>query len=279
MNLTKLKQKYVPLVFTSNEFNEIIIYITHNSDFNFLNDIYLSEKELDLFFQIVDIFLKTNMPLAYILNNKYFYKYDFYVNEDVLIPRQETECIVEEIMKYDLNNKNLFDICCGSGCIGITLKNLQPKLNLYMSDISPKAIEVANLNLKKYKIKAKTFVSDFLNIFDQINIVPDYITINPPYINSLDLNIENNVKKFEPHLALFAKEEGLYFYKILAKRLDFLFQLNKNLLIICEFGFEQKEQLRNIFSGMIVKYNIDFKKDYSNNWRYFVITSKEIYEK
>ncbi len=279
MNIYKLKQKYVPLVFTSNDFKEIIIHVTNKSDFNFLTDISLSKSELDLFLKITEIFLETKKPLSYILNNKYFYKYDFFVNEDVLIPRQETECIVEEVIKYDLKNKNLFDICCGSGCIGITLKNLQPEVNLHLTDISPQAIKVAKLNLAKHNKNAKTFISDFLNIFEETKIIPDFITINPPYIKLSDLHIQNSVKNFEPHLALFAKEDGLEFYKILVNKLDFLFQLNSKLVIFCEFGFEQKEELENIFSGKIVKYNIDFKKDYSNNWRMFIITSKEIYGK
>ncbi|WP_339030042.1 peptide chain release factor N(5)-glutamine methyltransferase [Spiroplasma endosymbiont of Cantharis nigra] len=279
MNIYKLKQKYVPLVFKSNDFKEIIIHVTNKSDFNFLTDMSLSKSELDLFLKITKIFLETKKPLAYILKNKYFYKYDFFVNEDVLIPRQETECIVEEVIKYDLKNKNLFDICCGSGCIGITLKNLQPEANLYLTDILPEAIKVAKLNLEKHNKKAKTFISDFLNIFEETKITPDFITINPPYIKLSDLHIQNSVKNFEPLLALFAKDDGLEFYKILVNKLDFLFQLNSKLVIFCEFGFEQKEELESIFSGKIVKYNIDFKKDYSNNWRMFIITSKEIYGK
>ncbi|WP_338984997.1 peptide chain release factor N(5)-glutamine methyltransferase [Spiroplasma endosymbiont of Diplazon laetatorius] len=275
MFVNKLKEQYVPGLFTLNEFKEIIISIKKESDFNFVIDQELSKKESDLFLKIASEFKETKKPLAYLLNNKYFYNYDFFVNENVLIPRPETELIVEEILKYDLENKNLFDICCGSGCIGITIKNLKPKVNLYMSDISKKALEVAKTNLKKHNQDAQIYCSDFLNVIEDSNIVPDFITINPPYIIRGDSNVGEFVNKYEPHLALYADEQGIYFYKELFKKLDYLFSLNKNLVIVCEFGFEQKEELEKIFSTMIVKYNIDFKKDYSNNWRLFVIKSKE----
>ncbi|AUB32139.1 peptide chain release factor N(5)-glutamine methyltransferase [Spiroplasma floricola] len=277
MNLNKLKNEYVPNLLTLNEFKEIIINITNKSDFNFVMDQNLSKRESDLFLKIIEEFKETKKPIAYLLNNKYFYKYDFYVNENVLIPRSESELIVEEILKYKLDDKNLFDICCGSGCIGITLKNLNNKINLYLSDISKEALKVSEINLKKHNQKAELFCSDFLSVFEETKIVPDFITINPPYIDVNDSNIGEYVKKYEPGIALFAENNGLKFYKELFNSLDKLFNLNKELIIVCEFGFEQKEEIENIFSSKIVKYNIDFKKDYSNNWRIFIIKSKEQY--
>ncbi|AUM63020.1 peptide chain release factor N(5)-glutamine methyltransferase [Spiroplasma monobiae] len=275
MEINKLREEYVPDLFTLSEFKEIIIKITNESDYNFVIEKELSKIESDSFLKIVKEFKETKKPIAYLINNKYFYNFDFYVNENVLIPRPETELLVDEIMKYDLENKNLFDICCGSGCIGITIKNLNSKVNLLLSDISKEALEVVKINLEKHKQSGQIFCSDFLKIFNQTDIVPDFITINPPYIDNNDSNVGEFVKKYEPHLALYAEDRGLKFYKDLFNQLDYLYSKNKNLVIVCEFGFEQKEELEKIFSSKIVKYNIDFKKDYSSNWRLFIITSKE----
>ncbi|WP_339020830.1 peptide chain release factor N(5)-glutamine methyltransferase [Spiroplasma endosymbiont of Atherix ibis] len=275
MNINSLKEKYVSKLLNLNEFKEIIINITNKSDFNFVINQKLSKKESDSFLKIIEEIKETKKPIAYLLNNKYFYKYDFYINENVLIPRPETELIIEEILKYNLDNKNLFDICCGSGCIGITLKNLNNEINLYMSDISKEALKVSEINLKKYNQKAEIFCSNFLNVFDETKIIPDFITINPPYIDINYSNIGDYVKKYEPKIALYADNKGLKFYIELFNSLDKLFSLNKKLIIVCEFGFKQKEEIENIFSSKIVKYNIDFKKDYSNNWRLLIIKCKE----
>ncbi|AGR42513.1 peptide chain release factor N(5)-glutamine methyltransferase [Spiroplasma diminutum] len=278
MTVNELKTQYVPTFFTLAEFKEIIIYITNKSDLNFVMDNQLSKEESDLFLTLVNNFKSSKKPIAYLTGNKYFYKFDFFVNENVLIPRPETELIVDEILKYDINEKNIFDICCGSGCIGITVKNINSKFNLVLSDISEKALEVAKINLKKFNQKATVLQADFLDVFKKTNIIPDIIAINPPYIDISDQNISENVKKYEPNIALFAKNNGLEFYKILFNSLDDLFKLNKKLIIICEFGFQQKKEIKYLFSPLIVKYRIDFKKDYSNNWRVFTITSKENYE-
>ncbi|QHX37046.1 peptide chain release factor N(5)-glutamine methyltransferase [Spiroplasma sp. BIUS-1] len=275
MKVSKLKEQTVPKIFTQNEFKEIIIKITNKSDFNFVIENELHKNESDLFWKITNEFNDTKKPLAYILENKYFYNSDFYVNENVLIPRPETELIVEEVLKLNLDEKNLFDVCCGSGCIGISIKNINDSVNLYLSDISPKALEVTKINLDKHKIKGQLICSDYLEVFKKVNVKPDVITINPPYIDIEDQNVGESVRNYEPHIALFAENNGLIFYEKLFNDLDFLYNLNKELTIFCEFGFSQKEELEKLFSPLIVKYNIDFKKDYANNWRMFVITSKE----
>ncbi|QEH62371.1 release factor glutamine methyltransferase [Spiroplasma chinense] len=255
-----------------NTFNEIIYHIKKTSTNLFPLEINLTDEEVDCFFNIVNK-LEQGLPLAYVINSKYFFENTFYVNENVLIPRLETELIVEEVLNLDLKNKTLFDICTGSGCIGISLKLKESTLNLILSDISNESLEVCKRNLKSFGLEAQIFQADYLEVFDKSNQKPDIITINPPYIDKEDENVDMQTLKNEPHLALFAENKGLYFYETLFSKLEYLFNLNDDLKIVCEFGFEQKDILERQFKNLGVKYKIDFKKDYFNNWRYFVISN------
>jgi len=256
---------------SKNTFNEIIIYIKKLSNLDFLLTDVITRKETRLFNKIIKK-LSKNVPLAHIIKKKFFYEKNFFINKNVLIPRTETELLIEETLKYDLNNKNVFDICCGSGCIGISLKLKIPSINLVLSDISSKALRVCKTNVKQFKIN-NTLIkkADFLNIFLDTNYIPDFIIINPPYIDINDTYISKQTKIYEPHLALFAKEDGLFFFNLLFEKLSFLFSLNKKLIIICEFGFKQTQSIQEIFEKNNFKFKITFKKDYFNNWRYFVI--------
>ncbi|AKU80289.1 peptide chain release factor N(5)-glutamine methyltransferase [Spiroplasma turonicum] len=215
--------------------------------------------------------LKKGQLLEYITNRKFFYKNNFIVNKNTLIPRPETELLVEEVLQYNLQNKNVFDICCGTGCIGLSIYLENNNINLFMSDISKKALNVTKKNIKLLNAKAKVYKSNFINFIFEKNLKPDFIIINPPYIDKRDKNLDILVKKNEPKTALFAKDNGLFFYKVLYNNLEKLFNLNKDLIILCEFGFEQKQKLEGIFNLKRVKYKIEFKKDYSNLWRYFIL--------
>ncbi|AHI53366.1 peptide chain release factor N(5)-glutamine methyltransferase [Spiroplasma culicicola] len=265
----KLFEQYQD-VLDRNSFNEILIHIKKDDSIQDFINLLLNKDEMELFFEII-LQLKSNKPLAYILNKKYFFENTFYVNENVLIPRIESELLVEQLLNYDLKNKTVIDICCGSGCLGISLKLKEPSIDLYLSDISNDALEVTKINLMKMQVEAQVHQADFLNVIFENKIVPDYIVINPPYIEHGDINLAKQTLNYEPHLALFAQDNGLYFYKILFNNLEKLFDLNPDLIIICEFGFEQKQILNSIFNDKGLKYNIEFKKDYSNNWRYFII--------
>ncbi|AOG61048.1 release factor glutamine methyltransferase [Spiroplasma helicoides] len=277
MNAHKLYLKYYE-VFDKTSFREILIYIKKNSDFNSFGQINLNESELDSFFIILKKF-QNHIPLAYILGYKFFYKNEFIVNKNVLIPRFESELLIEETLKYEIKNKKVIDICCGSGCIGISLKLAEPSIKLFLTDISSKALEVTKQNLEKFDIKADVYLGDFLEpIFDK-KVVPDFILINPPYIAYDDNNVDIKTLKYEPKKALFTEENGLKFYKLLEQNIVKLYKLNPKIVIICEFGYEQKQAIESIFKHLSVKYNVEFKKDYFNNWRYFVINSKELHEK
>ena len=162
--------------------------------------------------------LKNGEPPQYIVGDVNFYGNIIKVNKNVLIPRRETEELVEKtselINKYFINeNINILDIGTGSGCIPITLKKLFPNTNIDAIDISYKALEVAVDNAKVNNTKINFFQSDiFSNVKDKYNI----IISNPPYIRE-DEHIMDIVKNNEPHLALYAKDKGLYFYKEILK--------------------------------------------------------------
>ncbi|AGR41643.1 peptide chain release factor N(5)-glutamine methyltransferase [Spiroplasma taiwanense] len=269
MKIFDLKIKYVPSIISEDNFKKIILFLKNKAFF--ISDDTLNPKEFKKFLNIINKVSRTKKPLAYIINKKFFYKSDFFINKNVLIPRYETELIVEEVLKFDLVNKNVLDLCCGSGCIGISLKQEFNDINLYLSDYSKSALKVCKKNLRIKKMKAKIFYSNFLDFIFEKNLKMDFILINPPYINKNDINIEKNVKLFEPWMALFAKDNGLFFYKVLFKNLEKLFLLNNNLVIISEFGFNQKEEIELLFNSKGVRYNLEFKKDFSNHWRYFVL--------
>ncbi|ASP28733.1 release factor glutamine methyltransferase [Spiroplasma corruscae] len=236
----------------------------------FFDDENVEKQEYKLFKKI-NKGLKKGKTIDYIIGKRFFFKNYFYVNKNTLVPRKETELIVEEVLKLNLLNKNVVDVCCGSGCIGISIKKEYKDCNLYLSDISKKALKVANKNLCYLNVDAKVFNSNYLKFIYKNNIKPDIITINPPYIGKKDILLDKKVHKNEPKKALFAKENGLYFYKKLLENLDGLFKINKNLIIYVEFGYNQKKKLEEIFCLNGVKYIIEFKKDYSNIWRYFIL--------
>lgn len=179
--------------------------------------------------------LKKGEPIQYALSSANFYGYDFYVNRNVLIPRFETEELVYNTLQYlnkYMKNAKVLDLCTGSGIIGITMKKACPKLNVTMSDISVSAIEVANINNIKHQTRCQTIVSDlFQNIVGKF----DCIISNPPYI-SQDEEVMELVKNNEPHLALYAKNNGLEFYErifkeaksFLQERFIMAFELNSN---------------------------------------------------
>ena len=154
---------------------------------------------------------KKNIPIAQILNYKFFWKYKFFVDKNVLIPRPETELIIEKILKILplSSNKNILDIGTGSGCIAISLMKERPNCRITAIDKSKKAIKVAKKNAEMHQVKKKI---NFLNIdVDKyFSNKYDLIVSNPPYIkNSELLSLDKDVKFNEPKLALLGGFSGL----------------------------------------------------------------------
>ena len=200
-------------------------------------------------------------PLQYITHNQYFFGNKFYVNENVLIPRADTEILVEEVLKSVTGNENILDLCTGSGCIAISLKKANEALNVSASDISTNALTVAMINAKINNADVNFVKSD---LFDNINKKYDIIVSNPPYIKKCDMKILQEEVKHEPILALDGGNSGLEYYeKIIEQAKKYLTDKG---VIALEIGYNQAEDVSNL----LIKNNYaDIKviKDYGNNDR------------
>lgn len=180
-------------------------------------------------------------PLQYVLGFTYFYGRTFNVNKNVLIPRQDTECLVENALKNINKTNNVLDLCCGSGCIGVTISK-ESGASVTCSDISAKALQVAKKNARDNNANVSFVKSDIFNkIKERFNV----IVSNPPYIETQEIEkLENVVKDFEPHLALDGKENGLFFYEqIVANAKDYL---KKDGLLFFEVGINQAENVKKL---------------------------------
>lgn len=234
----------------------------------------------------IDVAVKKRLmgiPIQKIFKRAYFYGYTFFVNNNVLCPRPETELLVEEVLnciKSAKNSKNnakntqktaqklkILDLCTGSGCIAIaTKKNCDEEV--FASDISSKALLVARKNAKNLDVKIKFIQS---NLFQNIKSKFDIIVSNPPYIKSSDIqNLDVEVKNYDPILALDGGDDGLDFYKKIASQSKNY--LNKNGFVILEIGQGQANDVKNLF----VKNGFDctIKKDYNNIERIVVCKLK-----
>ena len=215
--------------------------------------------------------LKENYPIQYLIGNVDFYGCSINVDENVLIPRYETELLVDNTIKLlkekNIINPNVLDIGTGSGCIAISLaKNLNA--NVYAIDISAKALKVAKSNAKLNNVNIE-FIEN--NILDEC-IVGNYdlIISNPPYIkigDTVDLKT-----KYEPQNALFAEHNGLIFYEEIIKKS--VGHLNKNGIIAFEIGIEQAEAIKNIAKQYYPHSEFIIKQDYTNRDRMVFIHNK-----
>ena len=182
------------------------------------------------------------IPLSYVLGTRDFMGFTFTVNENVLIPEQETELLVEETIKYSKGLKVL-DLCTGSGCIGISVSLLGEPLGVTMADISEQALEVAKQNARRLGAKKTNFVQG--NLFENINEKYDILVSNPPYIEtSVIESLEPEVKYYIPRLALDGDEDGLRFYKNISRMAPNY--LNKNARIFYEIGYNQSKAVSDI---------------------------------
>ena len=197
---------------------------------------FISQDYKNILIESLDKISK-NYPIDYIINKKNFYGYDFYVNEDVLIPRPETEELVQWVLEDNLNIKKsikLIDLCSGSGCVGITISKENKNMDVTLLDVSEKALEVCNKNKVQLNSDAKTIKLD-LNSNFKSNYKYDIIVSNPPYLSPNEANEIGENVKFEPEIALFAPiNNPLHFYK---RIIEFaLINLNKKGQIYLELN-------------------------------------------
>lgn len=187
-------------------------------------------------------------PLNYIIGKREFYSNDFLVNHDVLIPRPETELIIDVAKKYiDKDVKNIIDIGTGSGVIAITLKLIFPNINITASDISEDALKIAKRNAEIHKVKLDFVISDALqNIQNNFQM----IVTNPPYVKSSFIEDDLSLA-YEPRRALDGGKSGLEVIKKILKEAKE--KIDTGGLIIMEHGFDQAEDVKSIAK----KYNFD----------------------
>ena len=189
-----------------------------------------------------------NEPMAYILGYKYFWKHKFLTNKSVMIPRPETELVVEETLKYLQNDKSkkILDIGTGSGCIVVSLVKERPKCTATAIDISINAINVAKTNAKLHQLENKiNFINIDIDKYNSYNY--DLIISNPPYINSIELNrLDNDIKFHEPRLALSGGFDGLRDLKKIIFKSKKLLKINGKLIL--EIGHKQKNHCKKILN-------------------------------
>lgn len=218
--------------------------------------------------------IRNNEPLQYVMGYVNFFGQKFIVNKNVLIPRFETEELVEKTLGYinelfpENTNLKILDIGCGSGVIGLTLKNKIPTAEVTLLDISKEALSVAQENAKRLNLDVNFVQSDiFTNIKDRYDI----IISNPPYIMENE-EIEDIVKNNEPHLALYAGKDGLDCYKKIMK--DIKYHLTEKFIIAFEIGQYQAPSIVNMANFFLEDIDINVAKDLQNRNRMVFITSK-----
>ncbi|MBS4770708.1 peptide chain release factor N(5)-glutamine methyltransferase [Carnobacteriaceae bacterium zg-ZUI240] len=212
-------------------------------------------------------------PLQYIVGCEWFYGRCFTVNPQVLIPRPETELLVEEVLHISRRKQrplNIVDIGTGSGAIGVTLALESKKDNVTITDISKTALQVAKRNAQQLGASVRCVESDVFDGVDKHSGTFDIIVSNPPYISESEQHLmDESVLMHEPHLALFAKDNGLAIYeKILHQANDYL---SKDGIIVLEIGFSQANDIRRLSQFYFPKKSVRVIKDYAQLDRIVII--------
>ena len=226
--------------------NDLIIALTYllntNKNLLFLNKEEALDEKIENELKIINDKINEGYPLQYAIGKWNFYGLDLLVDKRALIPRYETEILVDLIINDNSNNKKILDIGTGSGAISLALsKNLKDS-KIIGVDISKKAIDLANENKIKLNINNVEFKES--DIFSNIEEKFDIIVSNPPYINKEDFEKLDNKLYYEPQNALYGGEDGLYFYKKIIKNAKNF--LNKNGKIYLEIGYDQKDFISNL---------------------------------
>jgi len=216
--------------------------------------------------------IEKNFPVQYLIGHVDFYGYKINVNRKVLIPRFETETLVEKtinyIKKYKLKKGSLIDLGTGSGCISIVLKKELEDLYITALDISKKALKVAKKNAKQNRADI-TFIHEDIYKFTPENKY-DILISNPPYVKESD-EVSPHIK-FEPKKAIYAKDEGLEYYKHIIKTCKKY--LNKKNIIAFEIGYDHGTTLSKLAKKHFPKGIISLEKDLSEKDRYLFIINE-----
>ena len=212
--------------------------------------------------------LVNGVPLQHITHTQEFMKMDFYVDENVLIPRPDTEILVEEVIKIaqKINKPKILDLCTGSGAIAISIAKNIPDAEIYGIDISLKALDIAQKNAKELQANVKFIKSNLYSKLDKMKF--DIIVSNPPYIKRRDINYLSEEVRKEPNVALDGGIDGLDFYrKITEQAIDYL-KLGSYLCY--EIGFDQKDEVIDIINKQQQYSKTYCRKDLGGNDRVII---------
>lgn len=230
----------------------------------------IHDDEVLLNLQENEFFEKVNklcsgVPIQYLTNSQEFMGFNFYVDENVLIPQPDTEILVENVISIIKNLQKscqkeitVLDLCTGSGIIGVCLKKYLQNVNVLSSDISSNALEIAKKNANLQNVKIDFIKSD---LFENIDEKFDVIVSNPPYIKTDKINELSKEVKNEPRLALDGGQDGLDFYRRIIKESTNFFR--KTGYLALEIGYDQKEAVENLFKNFKYK-EIKIFKDLSD---------------
>jgi len=200
----------------------------------------ISNEEYEAYIELIKQ-RASKIPLQHITGEQEFMGLSFLVSKDVLIPRQDTEILVEEVLKVS-KGKEILDVCTGSGCIIISLSKLGDIKKGIGLDISEEALKIANQNKIRLESDVSFIQSD---LFEEVDGKYDIIVSNPPYIESSEiLNLKEEVRLHDPFIALDGKEDGLYFYRRIIEELDNY--LKPNGTIFFEIGYNQGKLVSNL---------------------------------
>lgn len=223
-------------------------------------------EEVEIFNEYIKRYISGEPP-QYIVGYEYFFGRDFIVNQDVLIPRPETEYLVEGILELcdemfeNSNEISLVDVGTGSGAIGISLKLEEPKFNVTITDISEKAIAVAKCNAEKFKVEVITQIGDMLQPLIESDAKFDVFVSNPPYIPTEE-EVGALVKDNEPNIALFGGANGLKFYEEIFKDVHKI--INRKALLAFEIGWNQGDTLKEMAQRAFPSATIEIKQDFNS---------------
>ena len=249
-------KEYLCFVGNFKDFTTFFLHMDDQIDFDY-NDEKLNQ-------------LRKGKPVQQITGYQYFYDNKFYVDENVLIPRQETEDLVrlmrrEIRLKFKNQDIKLLDLCCGSGVIGLSLSNERTYLTL--SDISRDALKVAVRNAEQFAAKKVVVVES--DLFNNLHERYDVIVCNPPYIEN-ENNIDEQVRNYEPMLALLAKPGYIFYERILSVVTNYL---NSRYVIGFEIEEDMEEKLTELINRYLPNSHCSFYKDICDKTRFVIIES------
>jgi release factor glutamine methyltransferase len=260
---------YEALVESHNQSSFIVKYFVMELLKMSPTDMYLHQNQIldDKTLQMIDskfqLYIESQIPIGHILGYSYFMGYRFNVNEDVLIPRIETEELVEDALIYldNMPSPSVLDLGTGSGCIGITIKKELPSSHVTLADISENALKVAKDNAHQLEVEVEIVLSDW---FTNIEGTYDLIIANPPYIPNFE-EVGNTVDK-EPSLALYGGIEGLDHYETILKHAHHY--LKPNGALAFEHGFQHQAPLKQLIRTYFPHANIETKQDMQEKDRF-----------